>query len=186
MSEADGSDGFQGWDEQEARAVLASLSEVVDGDEPVDELSHALQCAGQALAAGVSGELVAAALLHDVGRAPAVRSQYPGLPHEIAGARWLAERTSAKVAWLVEAHVPAKVYLVQTDPEYAGVLSPESVASLRKQRGHHRDLDELARHPWWPEALDLRRWDDKAKVPGGPAPSVDEVLGALKVAFSGS
>ena len=174
MSEADGSDGFRGWDEQEARAVLASLSEVVDGDEPVDELSHALQCAGQALAAGARGELVAAALLHDVGRAPAVRSQYPGLPHEIAGARWLAERTSAKV------------YLVQTDPEYAGVLSPESVASLRKQRGHHRDLDELARHPWWPEALDLRRWDDKAKVPGGPAPSVDEVLGALKVAFSGS
>ena len=32
-----------GWDEQEVRDVLATMEGFVDGDEAVDELSHALQ-----------------------------------------------------------------------------------------------------------------------------------------------
>jgi hypothetical protein len=30
--------------------------------------------------------------------------------------------------------------------------------------------------PWWPDAVRLRRYDDAAKVPRGPAVSIGEVL----------
>ena len=174
-------------DEDELRQAVASLAGVVDGDEPVDELAHALQCATNALSAGASPELVAAALLHDIGRTLQARAAFPGLPHEIAGFRWVAPRTSVKVAWLVGAHVPAKVYLVEHDPGYFSTLSEESVHSLRHQRNersHHPPLEELAAHPWWPEALDLRRWDDAAKVPGAEVASLDEIFDRLRPEFA--
>ncbi len=127
-------------------------------------------------------ELVAAALVHDVGRAPTVSGSYPSIPHERAGAKWLEGRTSNKVAWLVEAHVPAKVFLAGSDPAYLGALSPASVSSLGFQRIDEADLAPWALHRWWPEALQLRRWDDAAKVPGAVTASVQEVLRELGAA----
>ncbi len=150
-----------------------------DGEEAVDELDHALQCATHALRGGAGPELIAAAFLHDVGRAPAVSGSYTATPHERAGALWLGPRASKKVAWLVEAHVPAKVFLVSSDPAYLGTLSPASVSSLGYQRTGEADLTPWASHRWWPEALQLRRWDDAAKVPGTITATVDEVLSAL-------
>ena len=170
-------------DVAELRRVLASLRGFVDGGEAVDELVHALQCATHALAGGAGPELVAAALLHDVGRAPSVRELFAGKPHEQAGARWLAPRASEKVAWLVEAHVPAKVFLVGSDPAYLEALSPESVSSLGGQRAAEAVLPHWTAHPWWPEALQLRRWDDAAKVPGAATASVDEVLSEIAAAW---
>ena len=125
-------------------------------------------------------DLVAAALLHDVGRAPAVSRSYSATPHERAGALWLGPRASAKVAWLVEAHVPAKVFLVSSDPAYLGALSSASVTSLGYQRKASRKPTWLRGrlHEWWPEALQLRRWDDAAKVPGAGTASVEEILRA--------
>jgi predicted HD phosphohydrolase len=175
------------WDEEEVRQAVAGLAGVFDGDEAVDELAHALQCATNAVHADASPELVAAALFHDIARNPLVHDAFPNVPHEVAGARWVRPRTSDRVAWLVEAHVPAKVYLVQHDPAYVALLSPESVHSLRYQQestGHHPPLQELAAHPWWPEALDLRRWDDAAKVPGATVVSLEEILERLRPAFS--
>ena len=92
---------------------------------------------------------------------------------------WLGPRASKKVAWLVEAHVPAKVFLVSSDPAYLRTLSPASVSSLGYQRTDEADLTPWASHRWWPEALQLRRWDDAAKVPGTITATVDEVLSAL-------
>jgi predicted HD phosphohydrolase len=150
-----------------------------DGEEAVDEFDHALQCASHALRGGAGPELIAAAFLHDVGRAPAVSGSYTATPHERAGALWLGPRASKKVAWLVEAHVPAKVFLVSSDPGYLGTLSPASVSSLGFQSTDEADLTPWASHRWWPEALQLRRWDDAAKVPGANTATVDEVLSAL-------
>ena len=150
-----------------------------DGEEAVDELDHALQCATHAMRAGAGPELLAAAFLHDVGRAPAVSGSYAGTPHERAGALWLGPRATKKVAWLVEAHVPAKVFLVSSDAAYLESLSPASVSSLEYQRTGETDLTPWASHRWWPEALQLRRWDDAAKVPGTVTATVDEVLSAL-------
>jgi predicted HD phosphohydrolase len=72
---------------------------------------------------------VAAAFLHDVDRAPRVSELFGRLPHQENGARWLGPRASAKAAWLVEAHLPAKVFLVRFDPAYVAALSAASVAS---------------------------------------------------------
>lgn len=165
--------------EAELRQVVAALAGIVDGDEPVDELAHALQCATHAIAAKTSPELVAAALLHDVGRSPSVCAMFPGLPHEKAGARWLEPRTSEKVAWLVAAHVPAKVFLVATDPAYFATLSAESVHSYGNQSIDQEALEQWVAHPWWPDALRLRRWDDAAKVPGAHVVSIGQVLAQL-------
>jgi predicted HD phosphohydrolase len=178
-----GTDGDPGWDEQEVRSVLATMEGFFDGDEPVDELSHALQSATHAISAGAGPDLLVAAFLHDVGRSPALAPLFPEMPHELAGAEWLAPRTSEKVAWLVRAHVPAKVFLVENDPDYLARLSPESVLSLGRQKGPaeaDRALDRWAADPRWPEALDLRRWDDAAKVPGAATASLDEIFTLLE------
>lgn len=166
-------------DTAELRNVLATMSGFFDEEEPVDELQHALQCATHAMSAGAAPELVAAALLHDVGRAPPVSKLFSPVPHEQAGARWLATRASGKVAWLVEAHVPAKVFLVRFDPEYAGELSAASVTSLGHQHVDQEELAHWASHPWWPEALQLRRWDDASKEAGAATASVEDVLREL-------
>jgi predicted HD phosphohydrolase len=171
------------WDEAEVREILTSMAAVVDGDESVDELAHALQCATHALSSEAPVELVAAALFHDVGRAPAVQAAYPALPHEEAGSLWAEPRFGEKVAWLVAAHVPAKIYLVQSDEGYFQGLSSASVVSLASQQAKAHDLARVSAHPSWPEALQLRRWDDLAKVPGGATASVDELVAHLRRAF---
>src|SRR6202044_541228 len=89
----------------ELESALMSLDGVFDGLEPVDELSHALQCAQLARAENAPPELIAAALFHDVARSPMVASAFPGMPHERAGASWLEPRLGREVAWIVGAHV---------------------------------------------------------------------------------
>ena len=147
----------------ELASALLSLDGVVDGFEPVDELSHALQCALLAKGAGASRELVAAALFHDVARSPMVAQAFPGMAHETAAAMWLEPRLGPVVAWLVGAHVAAKLYLIEHDPGYVALLSEESRKSALGQVAP--ELEELTRDSAWPEALRLRRWDDAAKRP---------------------
>ena len=77
---------------------------------------------------------MAACLLHDIARAPAVAGipyDGPREHHGEAGARWLAPRVGERVAWLAEQHVPAKRYLVATDPGYRAQLSEVSAANAR-------------------------------------------------------
>lgn len=152
----------------ETLAVLRALEGDVDGGEPVDQLEHALQTAEHALAAGADNEVVIAALLHDIGRAPGVVDHYRGVPHEEAGADFCRRHCGQRVADLVGAHVPAKRYLVAVDAAYAATLSPVSQRSLLRQGGPMTS-DEVAEFealPWAQEAARLRRWDDAAKVPG--------------------
>lgn len=158
--------------------VIDALGELPYGLEPVDQRAHALQCAAQAIDAGADDELVAAAALHDVGRAPSVGPRYPSLPHEAAGARWARPALGERVAWLVAAHVPAKRYLVATDAGYAAALSPASTHSLEVQGGplSGRGLDAFAAHPWCADAVALRRWDEGAKVPGAATPEPDDLV----------
>lgn len=166
--------------------VLAELDGVHDGVEAVDELAHALQSAELARLAGADPALVAAALLHDVGRAPSVAAATDGLEHDVAGAVWLEDRLGRpghRTAWLVGAHVAAKVYLVASDPGYRAGLSDESVRSLAGQQGSI-DGDVLS-HPWWPDALRLRRWDDLAKDPDARPPVATEVVALLAPLFEG-
>ena len=149
--------------------LLRSLRGVWDED-AVDELDHALQAAARAR----DDELVLAAALHDLAHSPEFGDIAPQ-HHDRIAREWLTPRFGARVGWLAGAHVAAKRYLVATDPHYATTLSDVSVDSLHHQGGAHVD-PAFSDHPWWPDALRLRRYDDSAKDPRGNAASIDDVL----------
>ena len=136
-----------------------------DGD-PIPVLDHSLQCA--ALLADEfpdDEELQVAGLVHDVGH----RIE-PGASeaHGVIAADAVRSLLGARVASLVELHVPAKRYLVTVDPSYRDALSDGSTISLARQGGDLSDDEraELERDPNLDAALVLRRCDERAKVPG--------------------
>lgn len=151
-------------------SLVDELASLPYGGEPIDQRSHALQCA--ALASGGSDELVAAALLHDIGYSATVRRQFPRMPHEECAARWLRPQLGDGVAALVAAHVSAKRYLVAVDATYAAGLSAASVTGLKRQGGPAgpAEVTRWEALPWWQDAVTLRRCDDAAKVVGAASP----------------
>jgi len=145
---------------------------------PMSELDHGLQCAAALSASRPDDvELQVAGLVHDVGHAFA-----SGDAHGRLGAAAVRPVLGARVATLVEAHVPAKRYLVTVDAAYRATLSPGSIASLALQ-GDELEPAEVARlaaEPWWDDALELRRADDAAKVPGADVPLLDHWVRAIE------
>jgi predicted HD phosphohydrolase len=150
----------------EVGAVLRSLRGVWDED-AVDELDHALQAAARAVEDGADDELVLATALHDVGHSP-LFGEVAAARHDRVAKDWLTPRFGERVGWLAGAHVAAKRYLAATDPDYANMLSDVSIDSLQHQGG--------VEHPWWPDALRLRHYDDDAKDPKASCASIDDVL----------
>ena len=76
-----------------------------------------------------------------------------------------------RVAGLVEAHVPAKRYLVTTDGVVRGACSPPRAPVPWGSKGALMDAAELvafSSSPVSEDAVELRRADDAAKV-AGPA-----------------
>lgn len=162
------------------RADLLAVATLPYGGEAVDQLEHALQAGSLAVRAGARPAVVAAALLHDIGRSPAVAAELPDAPHERGGAAYCTRLVGREVGWLVGAHVLAKRALVATEPEYAQRLSPVSVRSLARQGGpaDGAELARFLRHPLAADAMRVRRWDDAAKVPGAPTLCLDALLDA--------
>ena len=155
----------------EVDRILRSLQGIWD-EEAVDELDHALQAAARAQEDGADDELVLAAALHDLGHSPLLGGPHvPG--HERIAQEWLSERFGARVGWLAGAHVAAKRYLAATDREYR--LSETSLTSLHHQGGPGVDTGTV-NHPWFADALRLRRYDDAAKDPRAQGLTVEEVL----------
>jgi predicted HD phosphohydrolase len=173
---------------EEAIAACGSMAGLPYDGEPVDQLQHALQSAALAAtsAAAQDPEFVAACLLHDIARAPAVAGlQYdaPDEHHGEAGARWLTPRYGARVAQLAEQHVAAKRYLVATDAGYLDALSPVSRQTLIAQGGAMSPA-EVANFESDPDhrlAVQLRRFDDQAKVLGLAVPGLDAYRETLLV-----
>lgn len=141
--------------------------------EDVTQLQHALQCAEHAAHAGAHDELVAAALLHDVGhltaaaRDEAWRDDVDDDRHEAAGARIVASLLGPRAAAPVALHVTAKRWRCTVEPTYRAALSTASAASLVAQGGP-LDAAACARfeaHDGFDDAVALRGWDDAAKDP---------------------
>jgi len=148
--------------------------------EGVSQLEHALQCAQLAQAAGADDALVAAALLHDYGhffegRGEAAERDGHDARHEVHGARALKRWFGAEVAGPVALHVAAKRYLCAAEPGYEAALSPASRLSLALQGGAFTSSEcrRFERGRFAAEAVQLRRWDDEAKVVGRPTPGLE-------------
>ena len=148
---------------------------LVHYDDEVTQLDHALQCAALAAGEDAGDELVAAALLHDVGHLLELDRNDGRIGdltvdrgHEATGSRFLAQAFPARVVAPVALHVRAKRYLCATDPAYVASLSDGSVRSLVTQGGP-MSADEVTAfeaHPAFAAAVAVRRWDDLGKVDG--------------------
>lgn len=169
--------------------ILALFREAGDGayfGEAVTETEHALQCAHLAERAGSSPEVVAAALLHDVGHllhnlGEDAADRGIDDRHEDGGAKWLAEYFSKAVTDPVRLHVAAKRYLCAIDPTYHDGLSRASQLSLQLQGGpmSPEEVAEFEREPYYLSAVAVRHWDDAAKVPGLAVPRLDHYRSLL-------
>lgn len=148
--------------------------------EPVSQLEHALQSAYHAEQAGAGDALVVAALLHDIGhlvhKLPEDAADH-GIDtrHEHLGQAWLARYFGPEVTEPIRLHVPAKRYLCATDAQYVGQLSPASLQSLALQGGPFSDGErqEFESHPYYRQAVQLRHFDDLAKVPELKVPPLE-------------
>lgn len=154
--------------------------------EPVTALEHALQCAQLAEWAHADLPLVAAALLHDIGHFLHGAGEEPADQeddrHEEAAVPFLAPGFERSVTEPVRLHVQAKRWLVRADARYAATLSSASVHSLQLQGGPMQDDEMVAFEamPFAMQAVQLRRWDDLAKVPGKKTPPLAYYLALLE------
>lgn len=157
--------------------------------EPVTQLEHALQCAQLAEHSGADNETVVAAFLHDIGhllppeRAGNYMDGYGTVDHERLGADYLREiGFSEKVAQLIENHVNAKRYLVAKTPGYFDRLSEASLKTLTFQGGPMtpEEASIFETNPYFRGILQLRVWDEQAKILDLPTPTLDYYLAKSK------
>lgn len=168
----------------DASTIVAFLADIVERrgadsylGEEVTMSQHMLQCAQQAEQEDAGDELVAAALLHDIGHYTSEfgeNSFDDGIDnrHDEAGARVLGDLFPPVVVACVRLHVAAKRYLCATDPTYFGRLSPASVHTLKFQGGPMDEAEAAAfrAEPFHAEAVRVRLWDEGAKVVGRTTP----------------
>ena len=158
---------------------LLSLMKEHPGEvDELSELDHALQCAYElSRVRPDDAEIQAAGLVHDIGH-----HFGPDETHGLLGAEHVRDALGERVAILVEAHVPAKRFLVATDTSYRNALSAVSTATLALQGGplSPQEVAEFSSSPFAADALLLRRADDDAKVPGRDVPSLPHWLPILK------
>ena len=102
--------------------------------------------------------------------------------HGEIGAAYVRTLLGDRVAQLTALHVPAKRYLVATDPGYARRLSDGSTVSLAMQGGtmstEEVTVFEANRHG--ADAANLRRADEAAKVIGRVVPDLDAWIPAIE------
>jgi phosphonate degradation associated HDIG domain protein len=147
--------------------------------ESVSMTEHALQAAYFARTAAATPALIVAALLHDIGHLVDdvpndIADWSVDAHHEQVGGGWLAKRFGPDVSESVRLHVPAKRYLLATDPEYFSKLSPASVLTLKLQGGPMtaHEVAGFETERFYKEAVRVRQWDDQGKVAGLKTPEL--------------
>ena len=150
------------------------------GSEAVSQLEHALQCATLAENNGASKELIIACLLHDIGHLLHDLGEDPAIDgiddrHEYIAANFLNSTFDRAITEPIRLHVDAKRYLCATDPNYWDSLSPASKKSLELQGGIFslEEAKAFISQPHATEAVQLRIWDDRAKVRGYLTPDLN-------------
>ncbi|WP_191083037.1 phosphonate degradation HD-domain oxygenase [Roseococcus microcysteis] len=158
----------------------------------VNQQQHALQAAWLAEREGQPEALVVAALLHDIGHMVHHLGENPaerGIDdrHEEVGQEFLAAHFGPEVTEPVRLHVAAKRYLCAKEADYFAKLAPDSVRSLELQGGP-MSAEEVAAFealPQYAEAVQLRRYDEQAKVKGLETPPVAHFMPAVRRCLRG-
>ena len=154
----------------------------------ITQREHALQTV---MFAGHPSAFIAAALLQDIGRllhqlghVPTAESVDDG--HEAAGHRYLARWFAPQLTEPVRLHVAAKRYLCATELGYFGKLSADSVLSLALQGGpmSRTETEAFYGTPHWREAVQLRRYDEAAKVRNFDPPEIAHFLPHVVASFA--
>lgn len=162
--------------------LLRRLGSIEEPNEDIGGLTvlhHGLQCAAHLRRSyPEDAELQLAGLLHDVGHALA-----PGHDeiHGVIGGAFVRPVLGERIAALIEAHVPAKRYLVTVDESYRGRLSTGSIRTLASQ-GETMTPEEVAgfRAGSHAEAaVQLRLADEASKDPAADAPDLTAWLPTL-------
>lgn len=123
-------------------------------------------------------ELQLAGLVHDIGHMmPPYRDEF----HADVAANFIRPILGERIADLVRLHVPAKRYLVTTDPDYRMELDGGSTTSLEHQGGDMspEEVSEFESEPLSADAVTLRRADEAGKVPGLTVPGLDTWIAPL-------
>jgi [1-hydroxy-2-(trimethylamino)ethyl]phosphonate dioxygenase len=146
--------------------------------EAVTQLEHALQAATFAESEGLAAEVIAAAMLHDIGHllhgyGEDCADQGIDDRHEELGVRFLSRGFGLALTEPIRLHVAAKRYLTATRPGYFDNLSPASIQSLELQGGPMTLSEgrEVEAQPYFSLAIKVRECDDRAKVIGLITPS---------------
>ena len=141
--------------------------------EQVTTSEHMLQGALLAEEANAPDVLIAGVLLHDIGHyihefSHAAFVQGIDDYHDKVGAALLAPFFPTMVTACIGCHVAAKRYLCATESDYFDRLSPASVHTLRLQGGPMSESEtaKFANNPELGFLLQVRIWDEEAKVPG--------------------
>jgi len=165
----------------ERRGAESYLGEAVTMSE------HMLQGACLAERDGAPDELIAAALLHDIGHYTSEFGSYSpddtnDKHHDTAGADILRPFFPPVITECVGLHVAAKRYLCATDHSYAKRLSGASLHTLSLQGGpmSRQEVSAFEENPFHEQAVKVRKWDDEGKVPGMATKSFADYAGLLQ------
>jgi [1-hydroxy-2-(trimethylamino)ethyl]phosphonate dioxygenase len=155
--------------------------------EAVTMSEHMLQGAYLAEAEAASEELVAAALLHDIGHYTGefgddYIEQGIDNHHDEAGAQVLQRFFPPLVTDCVRLHVAAKRFLCAADANYFGKLSDASVKTLALQGGpmSAEEAAEFRNCPHFEDVVRVRLWDDAAKEPNRRVPAFEHYAALLQ------
>ncbi len=151
--------------------------------ENVTQLEHALQMFQLAKEANADEELAVAAFLHDIGHLlPVHKNKLGAEHHDFDGAAWLHKQGfSRRVVAITAQHVNAKRYLCFKNPEYYSKLSEASKQTLELQGGKMTEKQALSfeKQPHFDEIIQVRLWDEEAKIVDAKMPDLAEVLDVI-------
>jgi predicted HD phosphohydrolase len=126
-------------------AALARLDHSLEGY-PVSRLTHSLQAATRALRDGADEEMIAAALIHDVG------DELAPYNHQEIAAAILRPYVRPEVTWIVQHHALFQNYYY-----------------VHHFGGDRNARDRLRDHPWYQACKDFcANWDQNSFDPGYP------------------
>ncbi len=160
--------------------------------EDVTQRQHAVQCAALAQRDGFGPQMIAAALLHDIGHLLtelAEDAAEHGIDdvHEDVGERWLKRYFPDQVTEPIRLHVAAKRYLCAVEPEYRAKLTEASDRSLMLQGGpmSEQEIAEFEALPHSEAAVQLRRYDDEGKDTTLAETPIEQFRAALEQSITG-